>query len=54
MLHARCNTLSALPAALTSAWHCSPTRLTLRYCGLRVSSLCLSLYFEHALFGLLG
>ncbi|CAK0782533.1 hypothetical protein CVIRNUC_005751 [Coccomyxa viridis] len=35
MLHARCNQLSALPAALTSAWRCFPTRLTLRYCGLR-------------------
>ena len=38
MLHARCNQLSALPAALSSAWHCCPSRLTLRYCGLRVST----------------
>ena len=48
MLHARCNHLSALPAALSSAWHCCPSRLTLRYCGLQVTHLIDLIAMNHA------
>ena len=50
MLHARCNHLSALPAALSSAWHCCPSRLTLRYCGLQVTDLVDLTGMNHAMY----
>ncbi|CAL8470968.1 g10510 [Coccomyxa elongata] len=34
MLLSRCNRLAALPPVLGTSWHCNPSRLSLRYCGL--------------------
>ncbi|BDA45432.1 probable leucine-rich repeat protein soc-2 [Coccomyxa sp. Obi] len=35
MLLSRCNRLAALPPVLGTSWHCNPSRLSLRYCGLQ-------------------
>ncbi len=45
MLLSRCNRLAALPPVLGTSWHCNPSRLSLRDCGLHVCS-CQNLYVE--------